>query len=93
MTAYAIGATDELRSDLDFAKPFLRPDRKERALICCQVLQTLLKRLAGLQSTYFLRDKTIEKVLATFSQLRRSFYDQYKRKQEYQQFNPFPTQE
>lgn len=91
MTAYAIGATNELRSDLAFAKPFLRPDRKEE-LICCQVLQTLLKRLAGLQSTYFLRDEIIAQVLAAFSRLRESFLTRRTSAgKEYQVFNPIPT--
>jgi hypothetical protein len=94
MTAYAIGATDNLRPDLAFAKPFLRTDKEIRALICCQVLQTLLKRLAGLQSTYFLRDEILEKVLNTFAQLRETYFAQgMDSVGEYQMFNPFPTQE
>jgi len=93
MTAYAIGATDELRPDLAFTKPFLRPGRREE-LIYCQVLQTLLKRLAGLQSTYFLRNETIEQVLAAFSRLQESFLTRNTAiGREYQQFNPVPTQE
>lgn len=95
MTAYATGASDELRPDLAFAEPFLRPSgKKQEELICCQVLQTLLKRLAGLQSTYFLQDKEIERVLDTFSRLRGNFLAwRTGTGQEYQHFNPIPTQE
>lgn len=95
MTAYATDASDELRPDLAFAKPFLRPlGGKKEELICCQVLQTLLKRLAGLQSTYFLQEEGIGQVLDTFSQLRETFLA---RKtdvgREYQYFNSIPTRE
>ena len=93
MTAYAIGTSDELRSDLDFTKPFLRPSSKKREeLICCQVLQTLLKRLAGLQSTYFLQDQNLQRVLDTFSRLREGFLAQTSGiGTEYQYCNPVPT--
>ncbi len=93
MTAYAIGASDELRSDLSFAKPFLRSS-SGKELICCQVLQTLLKRLAGLQSTYFLHDDELERVMSTFAKLQADFLSQSTAVgREYQLFNPLPSQE
>lgn len=94
MTAYAIGAADELRPDLEFAKPFLRPSGKKREeLICCQVLQTLLKRLAGLQSTYFLQEQNLLLVMDTFSKLREDFLAQTSGTgTEYQYCNPVSTQ-
>lgn len=95
MTAYAIGVSDELRPNLSFAQPFLRPPEDESGqLICCQVLQTLLKRLAGLQSTYFLQSENMERVLNVFSRLRESFLTRNTAAgKEYQYSNPIPTEE
>lgn len=94
MTAYAIGVSDELRPDLSFAQPFLRPlESKTGELICCQVLQTLLKRLAGLQSTYFIQSENMERILNAFSNLRERFLARNTAAgKEYQYSNPIPTQ-
>lgn len=95
MTAYAIGSSQSLPSDLSFAEPFLGVQKDSMGeLIRCQVLQTLLKRLAGLQSTYFLYEENMEKVINTFSQLRTNFLSRTdKGGRAYQYFNPIPTWE
>lgn len=92
MTDYAIGGCESLPQELEFAKPFLREgnDSEVGALARCQVLQTLLKRLAGLQSTYFLYAENMERVMKTFDGLREEFL---KCPAEYQLCNPMPTRE
>lgn len=91
MTAYAIGSAGSLPPYLAFAGPFLRTKRGSTVgeLVRCQVLQTLLKRLAGLQSTYFLDEGNMGRVVDTFAQLRKEFMA---RPEEYRCSNPIPTQ-
>lgn len=93
MTAYAIGRAEKLPETLNFAEPFLRGNVSGAGeMIQSQVLQTLLKRSAGLQSTYFLYRDTMENVLETFDRLRKSFLTQAQDGAwEYQCCNPFPT--
>lgn len=97
MAAYAVGASDSLPDHLSFARPFLDNSEKARGemiLVRYQVLQTLLKRLASLQSTYFLHGENMERVWDTFIRLRESFFSlKGGSKTVYRQFNPIPTQE
>lgn len=89
--AYGIGSMEELPEYLAFAKPFLRAGSNTAdEMIRSQVLQTLLKRLAGLQSTYFLRRGNMECVVEYFDRLRQSFL-QKKADGVYQRFNTVPT--
>lgn len=91
LTAYGIGSMEELPEYLAFAKPFLRAGSNTAdEMIRSQVLQTLLKRLAGLQSTYFLRRGNMECVVEYFDRLRQSFL-QKKADGVYQRFNTVPT--
>lgn len=98
MAAYAVGASDSLPDHLSFAKPFLDNSEKasgEMILVRYQVLQTLLKRLASLQSTYFLHGENMERVWNTFTRLRESFFSLKSDPKTvlYRQCNPIPTQE
>lgn len=99
MVSYAIGASDVLPQHLSFAEPFLRKPRRETCqsiLLRYQVLQTLLKRLAGLQSTYFLQGENMRKIWNTLSQMQESFLacgGGSDAKLICQQFNPFPSQQ
>ena len=91
LTAYGIGSMEELPEYLAFAKPFLRAGSNTAdEMIRSQVLQTLLKRLAGLQSTYFLRRGNMKCVVEYFDCLRQSFL-QKKADGVYQRFNTVPT--
>ena len=93
LTAYAIGASDYLPEHLTFARPFLRESKVEiDEVIRSQVLQTLLKRLAGLQSTYFLHRNNMEHVISSFDRLRKSFLaKEIEGAWEYKCSNPVPT--
>lgn len=93
LTAYAIGASDYLPEHLTFARPFLRESKVETdEMIRSQVLQTLLKRLAGLQSTYFLHRNNMERVVSSFDRLRQSFLaKEIEGAWEYKCSNPVPT--
>lgn len=93
LTAYAIGASDYLPKHLTFARPFLRESKVEiDEVIRSQVLQTLLKRLAGLQSTYFLHRNNMEHVISSFDRLRKSFLaKEIEGAWEYKCSNPVPT--
>lgn len=90
MTAYAIGSLDSLPRELAFAAPFLRAKKGSTVgeMVRCQVLQTLLKRIAGLQSTYFLHAENMERVVNAFDRMRREFLT---RSKEYKRCNPIPT--
>lgn len=95
LTAYGIGASESLPDYLAFATPFLRKKEDEDKVneaIRGQVLQTLLKRLAGLQSIYFLRRDKMERIVGAFDCLRKDFLQEEGADfWEYRCFNLVPT--
>ena len=92
-TAYATCASETLPEHIEFVQPFLQNVNNETGeMIRSQILQTLLKRLAGLQSTYFLHKSNMERIVASFNRLRQSFLSKNgDGAWEYKCFNPVPT--
>lgn len=95
MVNYAIGVSETLPDSLSFAEPLLRdPNNTTGELIRYQVLQTLLKRLAGLQSSYSLQRENMSRIWDAFTNLRENFFSHKgSPRTTYWHFNPIPTQE
>lgn len=96
-------ADAELRKLYSYLWDYRRYESQPTPLLQYQLLQTLLKRLAGLQSTYLLQKSHIALILKKTGVLRKKYFaegsyrDFYHKKaldhEQYKRFNPFPMEE